>query len=250
MDKIYPNFAYMLKVNTSGSQLRFPNCVTTAAPVALRTSQIIFDDYDASTWQPFAPDYEHNMLITATLDYNKKQILAEGSKVAAFVGEECRGMGELVFVPELNQYMVSMFVYSNEGSEPINFRIHDAQSDRYFDNYEVINFQADDVLGRFETPYHFSNVAPDNSFTGSIFPNPFSSKFTVNLKSDKAQSYHIQLLDVAGHTIEVVELEDESNDISQTIRTDAMHLSSGIYIIQVTGSLGETRSFKLVHNAD
>jgi hypothetical protein len=58
------------------------------------------------------------------------------------------------------------------------------------------------------------------------------------------------LLDVAGHVLEKVKIDTESTDISHTIRTDALDLPSGVYILQVKGSLGETRSFKLVHNEE
>lgn len=249
MNKLYPNFAYLMNVNAA-TQLRYPGYVTTASPVALRTAQTPFDAYNATSWATNAPDYEHNMLITANLDYNKNEIAEEGSLVAAYVGDECRGVGRLSYVPELNKKYVSMFVYSNEANETIDFRIYDAKNDRYFDNFEPITFHTDSILGNFDTPYRFSNVAPDNSFTASVYPNPFSHKFTLNLKSDKGQTYQVQLSDIAGHVIQSVKLETESSDISHTIRTDALDLPSGVYILQVKGSLGETRAIKLVHNKD
>ena len=36
------------------------------------------------------------------------------TKVAAYIGQECRGVGELVYVPELGRYMISMFVLGSE----------------------------------------------------------------------------------------------------------------------------------------
>ena len=250
MKFLYPNFAYQLRVATA-TQLRFPNCNTTAAPVALRIGEATpYDGYDHSTWEANAPDYEHNMLITATLGYNKNQIEQEGSMVAAYRGAECRGLGKLTFVPELNKAVVSMFVYTNEDNETLDFRIYDAKNDRYFDNYEPITFHKDSIIGRFQEPYHFSNLAPDNSFEGSVYPNPFSHKFTLNLKSDKVQTYQVQLLDIAGHLIQAVALDTESMEVAHTIRTETLDLPSGVYILQVKGSLGETRSFKLVHNKE
>lgn len=250
MNKLYPHLAYQLKVNTSGTQLRYPGCNTAAAPVALRLNQNDFDAYDVNAWNVFAPNFAQNMLVTAILDYDSKEILTEGSKVAAFIGEDCRGVGELVYVPELKQYRMAMFVYGEVEGEEISFRVYDAKNDRYFDNYENLTFSTDNMIGTFENPYRFSNLAPDNNFAASVYPNPFTHKFTVNVQADKAQSYTLRLQTLTGQTVYTVELAEERTKLEHIIRTEKLDLTPGIYFLQVIGSLGETQTVKVIYNRD
>ncbi|MFN0202262.1 MAG: T9SS type A sorting domain-containing protein, partial [Bacteroidia bacterium] len=250
MNKLYPYLSYLLKVNTAGSQLRFPGCNTTSAPVALRLNQNDFDANDVNVWGVFAPNFAQNMLVTATLEYDRKEILEEGSKVGAYIGEECRGVGELVYVPELKQYRVAMFVYGENAGEEISFRVYDAKNDRYFEHHQTMNFANDSLIGTFENPYKFSNLAPDNNFAASVYPNPFSHKFTVNVSADKAQTYTLKLVNMTGQTVYATDIKEETTRVEHTIRTEKLELTSGIYFLQVIGSLGETQTVKVIYTKE
>jgi len=143
-----------------------------------------------------------------------------------------------------------MFVYGEVEGEEISFRVFDAKNDRYFDNYENMTFSTDSMIGTFENPYRFSNLAPDNNFAASVYPNPFTHKFTVNVQADKAQSYTLRLQTLTGQTVYTVELAEERTKLEHIIRTEKLDLTPGIYFLQVIGSLGETQTVKVIYNRD
>lgn len=245
MSKLRPNFAYQLRVNTP-TQLLYPGANPLVSPVALRTSPPV-DLNDRDTWEVYPADFEYNQLITAVIDINKVENASEDSKVMAYVGDECRGVGKLSYVPALGRYMMQMMVYGNEPDELISFRIYDGQKDRSYDHFESISFGADGLMGKWDTPYRFSNVAPENTFTGSAYPNPFNRSLKLNLKSDKIQNFKVSLTDLTGRLIYSKEIESNGLSVNQTLNTQDLELTDGVYLLHVVGSLGETLSFKVVY---
>jgi hypothetical protein len=250
MDMLYPNFAYKMRVNTIGSQLYFEGANASQAPVTLlRLGQQngTPDPEDPETWFVNPADYEYNSLITATVNIDKAEARNTSTKVAAFVGDECRGVGELVYVKELDRYMMQMMVYSNGKKEEIEFHIFDADKKRRYNHYEVVTFAKDDLMGTLSAPYSFRNTPPDAAITGNVYPNPFENRLKVRLNSDKAQSYTLRLTDLMGHTLMEKQISDKTNMTQLTLDTANLDLVEGVYLLQVIGSLGETLTFKVVH---
>ena len=247
MDKIRPNFSYWLKVKNTGMQLRYPG-FTGGAVTLLRVAN---DGSNAhaekpDTWGVNPANYEHNMLIHATIGIDKHDVLDTTSLVAAFVGDECRGVGKLTYVPELNKHLMAMMVYSNELNEEMRFQIYAGDKNRVYSHYEPIAFEQDGVIGSFDECYKFSNIAPDNTFFASAYPNPFTTLFDVEIMSDKVQSFKLNLLDVTGHTLMTTNTESEVSRTVISMDTEALRLTQGIYFLQVIGSLGETTTIKLM----
>ena len=248
MDKIRPNFAYWLKVKNTAMQLRYPG-YTGAAVSLLRVTN------DGSNAHPEYPDtwgvnpanYEHNMLIHGAITIDKHQEQDTTSLVAAFVGDECRGVGKLTYLPEEKKYVMAMFVYSNKtAEEDIDFRIYSGEHGKVYRHYESITFTQDSVLGSFEQTYKFSNVAPDNTFFVAAYPNPFENKFKVNIQSDKAQTFTLRLVDIAGHKLIEQSIKEEVTEVTILLNTQSLKLTQGVYFLQVIGSKGETTTVKMM----
>ncbi|MBX7242355.1 MAG: T9SS type A sorting domain-containing protein [Bacteroidia bacterium] len=248
MLKLRPYFAYWLKVNTSGSQLRYPGVITSPPVSLLRIGNTGSEAHpeEPETWGINPADYESNMLVNAVVNIDKRIVRDTATKVAAFVDGQIRGFGQLTYVPELNEYFVSMMVYSNEPEEEVEFRIFNGENSLVYHHYEPLVFTADDIKGSFEAPYRFSNIAPDNAFSVSAYPNPFETRFKVQIQADKAQQFTVSLLDVAGRTILTEEATDEVQSINLTIDTEKYRLTNGVYFLKVNGSLGESYTVKLV----
>jgi hypothetical protein len=248
MQKLRPNFAYWLKVKNANMQLRYPGYTGTAVSLLrVNNSGTPADPEYPDTWHVNPTDYEHNMLIHANISIDKHNVQDTSSLVAAFVGDECRGVGKLVYLPDLKKYMMAMFVYSNLSEmEEMDFRIYSGEQNKVYRHYEPIVFGQDSVLGSFEQCYKFSNVAPDNTFFVAAYPNPFETKFKVNIQSDKAQSFTLRLVDITGHNLMEQTIGDEVSETTVMMNTQSLNLSSGVYFLQVIGSLGETTTIKLM----
>jgi hypothetical protein len=239
-----------MRVSSTGSQLYFEGANASQAPVTLlRTVQEVpLNLNKPEEWAVNAPSFEHNMLITGVLDYDKTENMNENSKVAAYIGKECRGVGELVYVKELKRYVTTMMVYAMVVREEISFYIYNADQNRSYKHHETLTFTPDALVGNYSSPYHFSNVAPDNTFNGSVYPNPIIDGFEVNLKSDKTQDYEIQLLDLTGRVLKKVSVSSDKESFSTSMDTEALDLVEGVYLLQVKGSLGKTLTFKVIHS--
>lgn len=249
MDEIRPTFGYRIKVNKNTSL-----CMSTTAcsgTTLLRTganSLPVFDRFDTETWVVNPSAYEFNMLITGYVEIDDDLIAQAGTKVAAYIGNECRGVGELVYVPELKRYMISMFVYANEAGESMSFRIYEPQNGRYYEHFESLDFESDKLTGTLEQPYRLSNFAPDNAFSIAVYPNPFQSFIVLNITSDLVQDYQIQLTDLMGRVIESYTVQGESTAQSFEIRTTHLELTEGVYLLHIKGSLGEQKAVKVIYN--
>lgn len=248
MLKLRPYFAYWLKVNTLGSQLRYPGGIASPPVSLLRIGNTGAEAHpeEPETWGINPADYESNMLINAVVNIDKRIVKDTATKVAAFVDGQIRGFGQLTYVPELKEYFVSMMVYSNEPEEEVEFRIYNGENNLVYHHYEPLVFTADDIKGSFEMPYRFSNIAPDNTFSVSAYPNPFETRFKVQIHADKAQQFTVSLLDVAGRTMLTEEATEEVQSINLTIDTEKYRLTNGVYFLKVEGSLGESYTVKLV----
>ena len=115
MESIRPNYGYWLKVNKNTNLcMSANNCIgTTILRLGSTDFSPSFDPHDTQTWLVNPADYEFNMLITGYIEIDNEVMVHDGIKVAAYIGNECRGVGELVYVPEMGRYLISLFVYAN-----------------------------------------------------------------------------------------------------------------------------------------
>ena len=249
MESIRPNHGYWLRVNKKTNLCM--STTTCGNTIILRTGSNVtqsFDAFDVETWQVNPSDYEFNMLLTAYIELDNELLIQEHSKVAAYMGKECRGLGELVYVPELKRYLLSMFVYANEIDEQISFRIYNPQNDRYYAHFEAVTFESDNLMGTLEMPYRFSNLAPDNAFSAEAYPNPFQHKLNLDIISDIEQDYIVNLTDMMGRVIMTTTLNETGTNHHIEIKTSDAKLVEGVYLLHIKGSKGEQKAVKVIYN--
>jgi len=109
--------------------------------------------------------------ITATVhDFNNVNISGTNDALAAFVGNECRGVAIAVHPPQGTRFFLQ--VWSNDASDPgesVTFQFYDAESETIQNVYEAISFSSGMTLGTIESPniFHLS----DPRKPGCIDPN-------------------------------------------------------------------------------
>ncbi|MBI3193827.1 MAG: T9SS type A sorting domain-containing protein [Ignavibacteriae bacterium] len=103
----------------------------------------------ARAWSIDPSEFQYSMTITAKLFVD--DVLSEDTydKVAAFVGDEVRGIGNVEYVPELETYELFLTIYSNQtNGEALSFKILDASTCRELGQIvEQYNFIANTVFG-------------------------------------------------------------------------------------------------------
>jgi PKD repeat protein len=125
------------------------------------------DREDHTTWAVTPPAYENNMIITAVLNIEGEESMDPNDKVAAFIGgtNNIRGVASPVFVPALNRYIVSLFVYSETGiADPITFQVYDASIDLVLPCITTETFAADKLVGSIADPDTIFTIRLEISF--------------------------------------------------------------------------------------
>ena len=154
---------------------------------------------DAPQWTVNPSDYQYDMTtyISVSLD-GKGNVLADYSnlKVAAFVGDECRGVAE--FASKSGYNYGYLRIYSNVADgETVTFRAYDSTSGREM-NYtpsQSLSFTSQGLQGMPSTPFLLSTVLGDADNDGKITISDVTCLIDLYLGSEDIE-YNPYLVDM------------------------------------------------------
>ncbi|SVB50480.1 uncharacterized protein METZ01_LOCUS203334, partial [marine metagenome] len=117
-------------------------------------------------WSVNPSDFQFNASMIGVLIFNGDESTDSNDIIAAFVGDECRGVktdgiifsGRMVF---------GLTIFGNENGESLTFRSYDASNDQVNDNIDFIySFVPNDIVGSAEAPVEWSSLGdPDFAVT-------------------------------------------------------------------------------------
>ena len=81
-------------------------------------------------------------------------------KLAAFVGNECRGVTNLTYVDTLDKYYAYLTVFSNSTSETINFKIYESTNNTVIDADQSLPFEINKHYGGLSSDFGISKPTP------------------------------------------------------------------------------------------
>lgn len=105
-----------------------------------------------SGWEMNPHDYQYDMTVYAQVLADENVVTDYSNyEIAAFVGDECRGIAE---VKSQGGYTwLYLRVRSNAASgETVSFKIYDAAAGKAFNAIETVNFESNGLLGMPSTP--------------------------------------------------------------------------------------------------
>jgi hypothetical protein len=108
-------------------------------------------------WSVNSANFTNNMTITGVVNIDMNEVTTAGNLVAAFVGEECRGVCQTMFHSGVNRYVFYLMIYSNTNNESLTFKYYDAENDVVIEIINTLNFQINAVIGNAENPYVLTN---------------------------------------------------------------------------------------------
>lgn len=127
-----------------------------------------------SGWEVNPHDYQYDMTVYAQVLADENIVTDYSNyEIAAFVGDECRGIAE---VKSQGGYTwLYLRVRSNAASgETVSFKIYDAAAGKAFNAIETVNFESNGLLGMPSTPttltlkrYTLGDVNDDGKFNSS-----------------------------------------------------------------------------------
>ncbi len=80
----------------------------------------------APNWAVKESDYHYTMTFVAKLNVDGKRLISPNDKVAAFVGNSCRGISGVTYVASEKNYYAFLTVFANQQGETITFRLYDS----------------------------------------------------------------------------------------------------------------------------
>ncbi len=195
-------------------------------------------------WSVKPSDYEYFMTVTARLYVNQLPSNDPDNVIAAFVGDECRGVAKTT---EVNgNQLFFLMVYSNTANETISLRCYLAESDQVVNSTNTFSFESESALGSIVEPYvvEANDSTPlmleDQSHFGKSFnlldnyPNPFNGVTLIRYSIAQPGFVRLSVYDILGKLV---------TDLVQGVQQSGAHqiqwdgrdrlghaVSSGVYI--------------------
>ncbi len=120
----------------------------------------------APNWEVNPDDYEYSMSVFGQLKINDVISIDTADILAAFVGDECRGVAKLQYLETYDMYEAFLDVYSNIDNENIDFKIWDASEGYIHINVEPsLIFTYNNIVGTPSSPQMFTSVNSYNFAT-------------------------------------------------------------------------------------
>jgi hypothetical protein len=98
-------------------------------------------------WSVDASKYQYSMTFTTFLNVNGTTLSSSKDKVAAIVNGEVRGVGNVVYVANVNKYVAYLSVYANTSGEVLNFKIYNESDATVYDVSKTKDFVIDGNVG-------------------------------------------------------------------------------------------------------
>ncbi len=124
------------------------------------------DPGDHTTWEVTPNSYEYSMTVTTALVFDMEESRDVNDKIAAFVGDDCRGVASPVtYVPEDDRYLAHLLVYSNEASgDTVRLLMYDASAEVVVEIAQPLQFASNAAYGSVDDPY-LSRTSYDLTFS-------------------------------------------------------------------------------------
>ncbi|MEA1886877.1 MAG: T9SS type A sorting domain-containing protein, partial [Bacteroidota bacterium] len=145
-------------------------CSNTTASITVRSLP--------AGWEVNPPDYTYNGQVTAKVLI--EDIAVESGVLAAFAGEECRGLIDASYFEPSDHYVFVLICYDNSSAgAKLTFKYYDPTEDTVYDMDRSVDFESDMIIG--------SAVDPLIMSVGVDFNKSFPvgwSWFSVNILMD------------------------------------------------------------------
>ena len=191
--------------------------------------------------------YEFNGTVTFSVD----NILGNSNDIlAAFVGDELRGLANRLYFPFGDKYIYIMQVYSNEfEGEELTFKLYNSTTGEIDSYEESLIFENDMIIGDGFATFSLNDIESDvmipvASRLANAYPNPFNPATTLDYDIAVDSNVSITVYDISGQVVEVL-VDDYKFAGEYSITWNAQNYSSGVYFIGMESN-GEYFTQKLM----
>ncbi len=203
-------------------------------------NDLIYSRLGTEDFQVDHTRFESSMTIVAKIGFENellvdhKQLNEERLLIGAFMGDSCRGYGQLEWVEFMGEYQAVFSVHGNQADlgREMEFRVYDTFSGHEFAcPKKPEKYISDYFLGHVRDPYVlFERLALPEAgyFLEQNYPNPYDSKTSIRFILPQAEHVRLTVFDQFGKKIQLL-LDEEMSAGEHTAIFEAAKLPSGIY---------------------
>ena len=262
LSDMVPGSGYMLR-SEAVDTLKYTNSYSKTLILAKMNSKTMATVWpqDAPDWNVEAADFQYNMNITGVVVADDVEADTTVDIMAAFVDNECRGVVQPIYVPEMDRCLYFLTVYSNSAEgETISFQYYDATMDNLRAIRNTVMFKADSVLGGPLEPMVWTThplgiwdngYIPEEYSLRQNYPNPFNPVTRIGYGLPQDDRVEIVIYNILGQEVRRLVSEEQTAGY-RTVIWDATdqsgrNVSAGIYIYSMrTTSFHKTRKMVLL----
>ena len=199
---------------------------------------------DQPDWSINPSNFQFNASMTGVLIFNGEESTDSNDIIAAFVGDECRGVktdgilisGRMVF---------GLTIFGDENGESLTFKAYDVSTDHVFDSTEFsYSFVPNDIVGNAEEPVEWDTglsvefePLPENFVLYPAYPNPFNPVLNIPLVLVKPGELSVSVVDVNRRIVDTISNSFWEPGI-HTLTWNGDQFPSGVYFISVNSNGG------------
>ena len=201
-----------------------------------------------SDWAVNPHAFEFNGAITLSVD-NRED--SPGDYIAAYVGNECRGIAERMDFPfdDVDRGIYILMTYSNiDEEEEITFKYYSQSEEEVVEYTESLEFTLDMVVGNGFEPFGLSRefIIPPEFSLSAAYPNPFNPTTTISFGLAVDSEVSIQIYNLQGRVVETLASQFMQAGY-HSVTWNANNYSSGVYFVKMaTGDYVSTQKLLLV----
>ena len=214
---------------------------------------------NAPEWDVNPSQYSGTMNITGELIVLDEISANPLDMVGAFINDECRGVGQPIYIEPLGKYIVFLTVYGDENeTSNLQFHAYSEANDEILYAPETIPFELDNIIGNLEEPYIWDTrflEAGDTGFIPNVFslsqnyPNPFNPSTTISFGVPQVSQINITIYDILGKKVATLVNEKMEpgyySKIWDSRNKYGNEVAAGIYFYQIHAE-GFTKTRKLI----
>jgi len=243
LETMLPMEGYMLDVADS-SEFVYPNFGPDDGLVRAKEKKEL--PIAISEWVINPHAFEYNGTITFSIDNRDDN---EGDYIAAFAGDELRGVAERMYFPFGDTYIYIMMNYSNMADgEDLAFKYYDSANEEIIEYRENIIFTADMIVGDGFNTFSLSReiYIPEEFSLERAYPNPFNPVTNITIALPEVSDVKLLVYDLQGRM--VAELINGIKPAGyHSIYWNASNHASGIYFVKMlTPEFTKTQKLMLV----
>ena len=199
-----------------------------------------------SPWEIDHHAFENSMTIVGVLMIDDEESMDNEDVIAAFSGEEVRGIARLNYHPVADRYTTGIMVHGEQGDE-ISFVVYDASTGEIEEIENRLTFDINASIGNGLNPVVFKTVSlPVEYAVSQNYPNPFNPVTNIRFDLPENADVSISVFNARGQL--VTELTSGNYPAGYHFvkwnGTDShgVPVSSGVYIYSVKA--GDFHTFK------